>query len=89
MEAIDMLSRLKERLPVLLALIKELERIAAGGRRVPARNTLVLQMAHDSFDMLVIDLNSLRERMLSGDLFADRSGLAGSRELRFNTTLPL
>jgi hypothetical protein len=66
-EAIEMLSRLKERLPVLLALIKELDRIAAGGRRVPARNTLVLQMAHDSFDMLVIDLNSLRERMLSGD----------------------
>src|ERR1044071_2674556 len=64
LEAIEFLSRIKARLPVLLALVKELDRIA-GGRRLPARNSLVLQMAHDSFDMLVIDLNSLRERMLS------------------------
>jgi hypothetical protein len=63
-EAIEILSRVKARLPVLLALVKELDRIA-GGRPVPARNSLVLQMARDSFDMLVIDLNSLRERMIS------------------------
>lgn len=60
----DALTRVKARLPMLQALAKELNRIAAG-RDVRARNSLVLQMAHDSSDMLVIDLHSVREHMLS------------------------
>lgn len=63
-KAIDVLSHVKARLPVLQALAKELNRIAAGSE-VRARNSLILQMAHDSSDMLVIDLHSLREDMLS------------------------
>jgi hypothetical protein len=63
-KAIEVLSRVKERLPLLKALAAELDRMAAG-RHVIARNELVLQMAHDSHDMLVIDLHSLREHMLS------------------------
>jgi hypothetical protein len=62
--AISALSRVKSRLPLLQALAKELNRIAAG-RDIRARNGLVLQMAHDSLDMLVIDLHSLREHMLT------------------------
>jgi hypothetical protein len=55
---------IKARLPFLLALSEELGRIGVGK---PVRNDILLQVAHDSFDLLVIDLASLREGMTNGD----------------------
>jgi hypothetical protein len=63
-ERIHTLLSIKARLPFLLALAEELARI--GGDK-PVRNDIVLKMANDSFDLMVIDLASLREGMTNGD----------------------
>jgi hypothetical protein len=64
-EAIRHLLVVKGRLPVLRALVQELPKVGqlAGGDGggYPILNGSALQMARDSFDMLVIDLASLRE----------------------------
>src|SRR5882762_7737005 len=52
----------KGRLPTLKALAAELKRVG-GGDDPPLRNANVLQLVRDSFDMLVIDLASMREAM--------------------------
>jgi hypothetical protein len=53
----------KARLPPILDLIEELK-LVAQDEKVGVKNGIVLQMARDSFDMCVIDLASLRERMV-------------------------
>jgi hypothetical protein len=61
-ENISQLLFTKARLPVLKALAIELKRIG-NGVDPPSRNGCVLQLVRDSFDMMVIDLASLREGM--------------------------
>lgn len=51
---------IKGRLPYLLAISNELVRMN-GDDGIPIRNYAVYRMSHDSYDMLVIDLASLRE----------------------------
>ncbi len=63
-EQIHILLQIKARLPFLLALAEELARIGADK---PVRNDIVLKIANDSFDLMVIDLASLREGMTNGD----------------------
>jgi len=55
---------IKTRLPFLRALAKELVRVGLGK---PIRNDILLRVVNDSFDVLVIDLASLREGMTKGD----------------------
>jgi hypothetical protein len=62
-ETIHSLLVIKGRLPLLRELESELDRFAK--RRATVANKLVYQVVHDSFDMLVIDLESLRTRMTS------------------------
>src|SRR5579871_192706 len=59
----------KRRYPMLLAAAKELDALsdvmrAKSGKEVPIRNDAVLQLLRDSFDMLVIDLASIREGLV-------------------------
>jgi len=58
------LLRIKARLPFLMAVKAEAERMRPDGSRL--KNDVVLQMFRDCHDMLVIDLNSLRERAVKG-----------------------
>ncbi len=55
---------IKTRLPFLRALAQELVRVGLGK---PIRNDILLRVVNDSFDLLVIDLASLREGMTNGD----------------------
>ncbi|NNB89470.1 hypothetical protein [Corallococcus exiguus] len=75
-EAIDAYVVTKRRYPLLLAIAKELDKLMGrlsekkiGRRRVRIWNDAVLQLARDSFDMFVIDLFSLRERLVRRGLF--------------------
>jgi hypothetical protein len=58
--AIHNLLVIKGRLPVLQAVAGELERMQ-GGQECRVRNDAVLRLVRDSYDMLVVDLASLRE----------------------------
>lgn len=57
--SIRQLSHIKRRLPVLRAIVREVEGAATNA---PIVNDIFLRLFHDSFDMLVIDLCSLREK---------------------------
>jgi hypothetical protein len=59
-EAIHSLLVIKGRLPVLQAVAQELKRMQ-GGQDYRVRNDAVLRVVRDSYDMLVVDLASLRE----------------------------
>ncbi len=59
-EAIHNLLVIKGRLPVLQAVAQELDRMQ-GGQDYRVRNDAVLRVVRDSYDMLVVDLASLRE----------------------------
>src|SRR6266511_3637378 len=62
-ELVTQLTYVKARLPFLLAVKAEGERMEtkAGGR---IRNDAALRLFQDSFDMLVIDLDSIRENAI-------------------------
>lgn len=64
---IHYLHRIKARLPFLLAVAEEAKRISVAD--APVRNDILVRMFHDSADMLVIDLCSLRERVARRGLF--------------------
>jgi hypothetical protein len=57
----------RARLPFLRAVVAEGGRIAAEG--LPLKNDILLRLFSDSYDMLVIDLCSLRERVAKKGLF--------------------
>ena len=63
-QAIHDLLNVKARLPFLIALGGEL-RSRASGAELPMLNEAVFRMARDSYDMMVIDLASLREGLTS------------------------
>jgi hypothetical protein len=60
-----LLVRVKGRLPLIQKLVKELNRQETMGQSL-VRNDAVMQVMRDSLDMLVIDLCSLRVRMMRG-----------------------
>src|SRR3954468_18217367 len=57
------LEKIRARLPVLQAIATELLKVG-GGKDPILRNSYAFQIVRDSFDMLVIDLTSLREGMI-------------------------
>lgn len=61
-EDIRTLLAIKGRLPFIQALAAELRRMAA-----PVRNDIVMRIVRDAFDLLVIHLASLREKMTKTD----------------------
>lgn len=68
MESITHLRRIKARLPFLMAVATEARRASPHDGSV--RNDIVVRMFHDSSDMLVIDLCSLRESVTTrGGMF--------------------
>lgn len=64
---ISSLLRIKGRLPVQTAIVDEFR--TRGPRAWRGINDALLQIVRDSFDMLVIDLSSLRERMCGDGVF--------------------
>jgi hypothetical protein len=67
-EDITSLLRIKGRLPIQTAIVDEFR--SRGSRAWRGINDALLQIVRDSFDMLVIDLCSLRERMCGDGVFA-------------------
>jgi hypothetical protein len=60
-KAIHLFLQVKGRYPLLLATSRELERIRTLPNDRPFANDAVLQVLRDSFDMLIIDLYSIRQ----------------------------
>lgn len=65
--AIELFLLVKRRYPLLMATASELAVVRTLPNERPFANGAVLQVLRDSFDMLVIDLFSIRQRLVKGE----------------------